>query len=89
MLPPHHCPVPKSPTRVCVCVGVGGGGGVLATSRTASALHVSLITPCLKQVWKQMLLMDIKLFHTAIILHRMSSYVSQDYHIMLRSIAFH
>lgn len=54
MLPPHHYPVAKPPTCVCVCArgcaGVGGGDGVLPTSQTASALHVSLMTPCIKQV---------------------------------------
>lgn len=87
VLPPHHCPVPQC-MCVCVCAGVGRGGGVLPTSQTASALHVSLIIPCLKLVWKQMLLMNIKVFHAATILHVMSSYASQDYYVMFRSIAF-
>lgn len=44
---------------VCVCAGAGGDSGILPTSWTARASHVGLITPCLKQGWKQMLLMNL------------------------------
>lgn len=72
--------------RVC---RVGGGGGVLPTSQTVSALHVTLIISCLSQVWKQMLLMNIKVFHTATTPHAMSSCASQYYPVRFHSIAFH